>query len=78
VDCIDSLDKIFEFIDGNITDKDALEEIEEHLQFCRRCYDVVEFERRVQNFVKECLNCDNIPDEICDRANKMLKEFSEF
>ncbi len=78
MDCLDSLDKIFEYIDGQVTDKELREEIEEHLKYCRRCYDVVEFEKRVQKFVSDSVQCEDLPDDVCDRAKAMLKKFSRF
>lgn len=78
MNCLDSLDQIFSFIDGQIDDKEMLEEIEEHLQFCRRCYDIVQFEKKVQGFIKECVDCEEIPDAVCCRAKDMLKKFREY
>ena len=77
MDCLDSLDKIFEYIDGNILDDELLDEIEEHLEHCKRCYDVVEFEKKVQEFVKKSVRCEDVPDETCNRAKEMLKKFSK-
>lgn len=78
MDCLDSLDKIFSFIDGRIKDKEHLEELEEHLRHCKRCYDVVEFEKRIQSFIQESLIKEEIPVEVTDRARNMLNRFRKY
>ena len=78
MNCLESLDQIFAYIDGQITEKEVKEEIEEHLEDCRRCWDVVEFEKRVQSFVK-CRACEeNIPEDVCERAKNILKKFKSY
>jgi anti-sigma factor (TIGR02949 family) len=77
MDCLDSLDQIFSFIDGQIDDEELIAEIEEHIKYCRRCYDVVEFEKRIQSFVQSSLCKDDVPEEVCCRAKDMLKKFRQ-
>jgi len=78
MNCLESLDMIFAYIDGQITDQETLDEIEEHLRHCRRCYNVVMFEKRVQSFVQDACRCEEVPLEAYDRARKILNRFSEY
>ena len=75
MDCIDSLNKVFSYIDGNIKDEETLEELQEHLEHCKQCFDVVDFEKRIQVFIEDSCQCEDIPKEICDRAQKTLNKF---
>lgn len=76
--CLESLDQIFAYIDGQLTEEEVRAEIEEHLKHCKRCWDVVEFEKRVQNFVKNQGCCEELPPDISNRALDVLKKFKNY
>jgi mycothiol system anti-sigma-R factor len=76
--CLESLDQIFAYIDGQISEKEIMEEIEEHLQHCKRCWDVVDFEKRIQSFVKD-QGCDEkMPNDVLNRAHNILTKFKSY
>lgn len=76
--CLESLDQIFAYIDGQISEKEVMEEIEEHLRHCKRCWDVVDFEKRVQTFVKKQACEEDMPEEALDRAHNILNKFKSY
>jgi len=62
-DCSDVLDRIYEFLDGEMTPSDVAA-ITHHLQECSPCLDSYELDRMVQALVRRSCVCESAPDQL--------------
>ena len=51
IDCLEMLDRLYEFLDGELTDVRA-GEVKEHLADCQPCFKVKEFEAAYVRFLE--------------------------
>jgi anti-sigma factor RsiW len=69
--CVKSLIEIFLYIDDQLDDE-RLQEINEHLSYCQRCYGRVEFERMIQGYVKNNFKYEDVPSSVKSSIEKMF------
>lgn len=74
IDCQEASRYVFRYLDGEL--EPATEsELENHLRQCRKCLGVVEFERRVIDFVKRSASTvENAPRELRERIERLLSD----
>ncbi len=71
-DCVDAIDKLYEFIDGELT-PDVKLKITVHLQECAPCLDQADIERAVKALVSRSCH-DQAPGGLRDRILGRLDE----
>lgn len=73
IGCHEALERLFEFLDGEL---DALEtsEVEEHLRVCERCYPHLVFERSFRDAVRRALQGERAPGQVRARILEVLRE----
>jgi mycothiol system anti-sigma-R factor len=73
VNCKEALEKIYEFLDkdGNI----PLSEIEQHLDWCRPCWDRFEFEKRLIERLKKSCHQETCSDSLKQRIQQILEKY---
>jgi len=53
IDCSDVVAQLYEFIDGELEDAEAVAKIRAHLDLCKRCYPHYDFEKAFLRFLAE-------------------------
>jgi len=73
MNCKESLQKIYEFMDGQL-EKTPFSNIEKHLDNCRGCWDRFEFEKRLKEMLqKSCkMTCS---DKLRARIQSLLEKY---
>ena len=74
MNCKESLEKLYEFIDGDLA-KAPAGELEKHLDRCRHCWDRFEFEKQLMKRIKSCCCKDLCPDSLRQRIQSLLDKF---
>jgi mycothiol system anti-sigma-R factor len=74
MNCKESLEKLYEFLDGDLAQAPA-GELEKHLDRCRHCWDRFEFEKKLLLRVKTscCKEC--CPERLLKRIKSLLDLF---
>jgi anti-sigma factor RsiW len=47
IGCLDAIEALYAYIDGEIEDESSIEAVESHMAHCRSCYSRTEVERRI-------------------------------
>jgi len=71
-DCLEAMDHLYEYLNGELEDKATLQKIEHHLNHCKSCYTRSEMEREINKRLKET-NKDEIPDSLKNRLQDLIK-----
>ena len=75
VNCDEAVRKLYEFLDGELTDV-RRQEIAEHLDRCGPCVDVFGFESELRHVIaRKCQ--DRVPDELVARVAHAIREEAE-
>lgn len=69
--CDDALEKIYLYIDGELTD-DSAEVIKVHLDDCPPCFNAFDFERRLKLVVRSRLQ-EEVPAELMIRLQSIIR-----
>jgi mycothiol system anti-sigma-R factor len=75
VDCSETIERLYEFLDGELTDERRLA-IENHLNFCPPCGSVVSFEAELRRVIADRAR-DHVPDQLRERIAAALAELSD-
>jgi mycothiol system anti-sigma-R factor len=74
MNCKESLQKIYEFLDGEM-EKLPMHEIEKHLDNCRGCWDRFEFEKQLKELVKKSCCKETCTDALKKRIQAILEKY---
>ena len=74
MNCKESLEKLYEFLDRDM-DTIPMSEIEKHLERCRHCWDRFEFEKQLMVRIKSSCCKDLCPDSLRRRIQSLLDKF---
>lgn len=72
VSCREALERIQEFVDGELTGM-SREEVEAHFEVCTRCYPHLALEHNFRERVKAALEADGMPDDCRERVMSRLR-----
>lgn len=53
IDCLEAIDSLYAYIDGELDDQDVLARFEAHLDHCRSCYSRTEMEKALNRRIRE-------------------------
>jgi|AmaraimetFIIA100_FD_contig_71_716873_length_3063_multi_6_in_0_out_0_1 mycothiol system anti-sigma-R factor len=74
MNCQDCLDRMWQYIDGEL-DVESTDELQRHLVQCRECFSEAEFERRLKEMVRHACGAERAPDRLRERLTKILQMF---
>ena len=74
IDCLEAVNHLYSYLDGEITDPVQLEKVEHHLGHCRTCYTRTEMERLLSRRIRDAAG-DDVPASLQDRLRKMIEKF---
>ncbi|MCI0506514.1 MAG: zf-HC2 domain-containing protein [Gammaproteobacteria bacterium] len=70
IDCEEALKRLFEYIDHELHGR-RHEEMEDHMSKCRSCYSRLEFEKRLQQHLKNATE-QKAPQELQNKIKKLI------
>lgn len=53
IDCLEAIDSLYAWLDGELDDQDTLARFEAHLDHCRSCYSRAQMERELNRRIRE-------------------------
>ena len=54
IDCLEAIDSLYAWLDGELDDQEVLARFEAHLAHCRSCYSRAEMERELNRRIRQC------------------------
>lgn len=73
IGCEEALRRVFAYLDGDL-DAQAHGEMEHHLHRCRGCFSRTEFERRLQQRLRETAQ-EQAPERLRARVRRLLSDY---
>lgn len=74
IDCEGALQRLFDHLDGRLTNGDEAE-IRRHLEVCRKCFSRFEFERRLLEKIRAAGGPQAAPVSLMEKTRRLLEEF---
>jgi anti-sigma factor (TIGR02949 family) len=53
IDCLEAMDSLYAWLDGELADQDVLARFEAHLDHCRTCYSRAEMEKELNRRIRQ-------------------------
>lgn len=72
ISCRDAVRQLWSYLDGTL-DEVNRQEMDQHLDVCRRCCGEVDFAVELRSFLSEHAQ-ENVPPEVTARLNRFLEE----
>ncbi len=73
-DCLEAMDSLYAYLDGELTDADAIARYEQHLGHCRSCFSRHEFEAALTERIRKS-GKDGIPESLRTRLRNLIHDF---
>lgn len=73
IDCLEAIDSLYAYLDGELTDKETLAKFKSHLGHCKSCYSRSELEGVINERIKES-GKDKTPEKLKNRINSFLDD----
>jgi len=74
IGCIEAINGLYAYLDGEIDDQDAIEKIEHHLGHCRHCYSRTELERALSERLRKSAK-EKAPEKLQHRLRDLIDRF---
>jgi anti-sigma factor (TIGR02949 family) len=74
IDCIEAVNLLYAYMDGEIDDKETKAKYEHHLAHCRSCYSRMELEKALTERIKKSAKA-NAPEHLQNRLRKLIDGF---
>ena len=52
IDCLEAIDNLYAYLDGELTDKETLAKFKSHLGHCKSCYSRAEMEKALSEHIR--------------------------
>lgn len=53
IDCLEAIDSLYAWLDGELDDQNVLAKFEAHLEHCRSCYSRAEMEKELNRRIRQ-------------------------
>jgi anti-sigma factor (TIGR02949 family) len=73
-DCLDAMDHLYEYLNGEITDEETLAMMKQHLSHCHSCFSRAEFERALNERLKKS-GKPTTPKSLQNRLKDLMESF---
>lgn len=74
VGCLEVLEMLYAYIDGELDDPDTIAQLEHHMGHCRSCFSRAEFERALVRHVRK-KEATRAPDSLKNRMEELIEKF---
>ena len=71
IDCLEAIGHLYAYLDGEISDKNQLAQMEQHLGHCKSCYSRSQMEMAINNRL-ESMNKTDTPESLQKRLSKII------
>lgn len=73
-DCLEAMDHLYAYLNGELDDKVTLNKVEHHLGHCKSCYSRAEMEREINKRLKASSNHEDTPESLKKRLNELMSK----
>ena len=73
IDCLEAIDNLYAYLDGELNDTDSLSRFHKHLEHCKSCYSRSELEGVISKRIKES-GKDKTPDALKSRLRNLIND----
>lgn len=74
IDCIEAIDMLYAYLDAEIEDTTAAEELEQHIEHCHSCFTRSQLERELTKRMKKSAS-KQAPESLKNRLHKLMDSF---
>jgi len=74
IDCLEAIDSLYAYLDGELDDEASLAKFKQHLNHCRSCYSRAELEGVLTERIKET-GKSKTPESLQNRLRHLIDEF---
>lgn len=71
IDCLEAIDNLYAYLDGELDDPDTIRKFENHLDHCRSCYTRHELESRLSERLRTAAKA-KVPEALRDRLRDLI------
>ena len=71
IDCLEAIDNLYAYLDGELDDRAVLEKFEAHLSHCRSCYSRAEMEKALNRRIGQAGRGD-VPESLRHRLRGLI------
>lgn len=72
IDCTEAIGHLYAYLDGELTDKVALAQFEEHLDHCKSCFSRAQLEGVINKKLASLQEEEEAPDTLQDRLRSIM------
>ncbi len=74
IGCLEAIEAFYAYLDGELSDPQAIEDFEHHMSHCRSCFSRSEVETLLNERMRES-GTSKAPDELRSRVRRLMDEF---
>lgn len=74
IDCLEAIDNLYAYLDGELKDQEDLAKFQQHLSHCRSCFSRAELEGVLSERIKES-GVKKTPEALQNRLRKLIDNF---
>lgn len=72
IDCMEAINGLYAYLDGEMTDPQTLAKFENHLEHCQTCYSRTQLETALGQLIRKSSK-DNAPEKLQTRLKKLIE-----
>lgn len=72
IDCMEAINGLYAYLDGEMTDPKTLAKFENHLEHCQSCYSRTQLESALGQLIKKS-STDTAPEKLQKRLKKLIE-----
>ncbi len=76
IGCIEAINGLYAYLDGEIDDRKSIEAIESHLSHCKHCFSRIELERALSERLKKS-GLGKPPERLKNRLRDLMDKFDD-
>jgi len=73
IGCLEAIEALYAWLDGEVTDPDSIAEIERHVAHCHSCFSRAEMERALSDHIRN-QSAKQAPEALKSRLRKFLEQ----
>ena len=74
IGCLEAIEAFYAYLDGELSDPQAIEDFEHHMSHCRSCFSRAEVEKLLNKRLQET-GTSKAPDELRNRVRRLMDKF---
>lgn len=74
IGCLEAIEAFYAYLDGELSDPQAIEDFEHHMRHCRSCFSRSEVEKLLNERMRES-GISKAPDDLRSRVRRLMDEF---